>query len=69
MNRTALIFGATGKLFHGYPLLDTKQFIAGAVGKQVLKDVLQNGTYQKVISVGRRNVELDDSVPQDKLVI
>ncbi|KAI7870088.1 uncharacterized protein EV154DRAFT_453225 [Mucor mucedo] len=51
MNRTALIFGATG-----------------AVGKQVLKSVLKDGTYTKVITVGRRSVELEDSVPQDKLV-
>ncbi|KAI8644612.1 hypothetical protein BD408DRAFT_441603 [Parasitella parasitica] len=40
----------------------------GAVGKQVLKDVLKNGTYAKVVAVGRRPVELDESIPQDKLV-
>ncbi|KAI8973563.1 hypothetical protein BDF20DRAFT_907093 [Mycotypha africana] len=50
MDRTALIFGATG-----------------AVGKQLLLDVLKNGSYARVVSVGRRQVELDDSVPQDKL--
>ncbi|CAO3624297.1 unnamed protein product [Mucor hiemalis] len=50
MNRTALVFGATG-----------------AVGKQVLKDVLKNGKYSKVVSIGRRNVELEDTIPQDKL--
>ncbi|KAI9487094.1 MAG: hypothetical protein EXX96DRAFT_551780 [Benjaminiella poitrasii] len=52
MNKTAMIFGATG-----------------AVGKQLLKDVLKNGTYAKVVSIGRRPVELEDSsIPQDKLV-
>ncbi|KAI8092249.1 uncharacterized protein B0P05DRAFT_525448 [Gilbertella persicaria] len=50
MNRTAMIFGATG-----------------AVGKQLLKDVLVNGKYTKVISVGRRSVELEPTIPQDKL--
>ncbi|KAI8148156.1 hypothetical protein BJV82DRAFT_654023 [Fennellomyces sp. T-0311] len=40
----------------------------GAVGKQVLLDLLKNGTYEKVVTVGRRPVQLDDSVPQDKLV-
>lgn len=42
--------------------------LLGAVGKQVLKDVLKNGNYAKVVSVGRRSVELEDSIPQDKLV-
>ncbi|CEG62790.1 hypothetical protein RMATCC62417_00064 [Rhizopus microsporus] len=51
MNRTALIFGATG-----------------AVGKQLLVDVLKNGSYSKVIAAGRRPVDIDASVPQDKLV-
>ncbi|KAI8148154.1 hypothetical protein BJV82DRAFT_664483 [Fennellomyces sp. T-0311] len=36
--------------------------------KQVLLDLLKNGTYEKVATVGRRPVQLDDSVPQDKLV-
>lgn len=40
----------------------------GAVGKQLLKDVLKNDTYTNVVAVGRRLVELDKSVPQDKLV-
>ncbi|KAI7901888.1 uncharacterized protein BX663DRAFT_512738 [Cokeromyces recurvatus] len=41
----------------------------GAVGKQLLKDILKNGTYAKVISVGRRPVEIEDNtIPQDKLV-
>ncbi|SAM02330.1 hypothetical protein [Absidia glauca] len=40
----------------------------GAVGKALLKDLLKNGSYAKVVSVGRRNVELDDTIPQDKLV-
>ncbi|KAI8086688.1 uncharacterized protein BX664DRAFT_336518 [Halteromyces radiatus] len=40
----------------------------GAVGKQLLKDLLKNGPYAKVVTVGRRNVELDNTVPQDKLV-
>lgn len=43
-------------------------FVAGAVGKQLLKDVLKNGKYAKVVAVGRRPVELDESIPQDKLV-
>ncbi|CAO0802209.1 unnamed protein product [Mucor circinelloides] len=51
MNKTAMVFGATG-----------------AVGKQLLKDVLKNGKYAKVVAVGRRPVELDESIPQDKLV-
>lgn len=49
-------------------MLDINGIYVGAVGKQVLKDVLKNGKYEKVISVGRRNVELEDNVPQDKLV-
>ncbi|GAA5809291.1 hypothetical protein MFLAVUS_002697 [Mucor flavus] len=40
----------------------------GAVGKQLLKDVLKNGSYTKVVSVGRRPVDLEDSIPKDKLV-
>lgn len=40
----------------------------GAVGKQLLTDLLKNGKYEKVISVGRRQVELDSNTPQDKLV-
>ncbi|KAI9263516.1 hypothetical protein EDC94DRAFT_518093 [Helicostylum pulchrum] len=40
----------------------------GAVGKQLLKDVLKNGSYTKVVSVGRRPVELEDSISKDKLV-
>ncbi|KAI8972358.1 hypothetical protein BDB01DRAFT_845126 [Pilobolus umbonatus] len=40
----------------------------GAVGKQLLMDVLKTGTYSKVITMGRREVKLDDSIPQDKLV-
>ncbi|ORY98490.1 hypothetical protein BCR43DRAFT_487619 [Syncephalastrum racemosum] len=39
----------------------------GAVGKALLKDLLKNGQYQKVVAVGRRTVELDDHIPQDKL--
>ncbi|KAG0744945.1 hypothetical protein G6F57_006707 [Rhizopus arrhizus] len=39
----------------------------GAVGKQLLTDLLKNGKYEKVISVGRRQVELDSNTPQDKL--
>jgi oxidoreductase len=46
----------------------TDHHITGAVGKQLLKDLLQNGQYAKVVSVGRREVKLEDSVPQDKLV-
>lgn len=38
------------------------------MGKQLLKDVLKNGKYAKVVAVGRRPVELDESIPQDKLV-
>ncbi|KAI9273756.1 hypothetical protein BY458DRAFT_508150 [Sporodiniella umbellata] len=40
----------------------------GAVGKQVLTDVLKNGKYEKVVCVGRREVELDSSIPQEKLI-
>lgn len=40
----------------------------GAVGKELLKDILKNGSYTKVVSIGRRQVRLDDSIPQDKLV-
>ncbi|OBZ86948.1 Oxidoreductase HTATIP2 [Choanephora cucurbitarum] len=39
----------------------------GAVGKEVLKDLLTTGKYSKVVSVGRRTVELDSAIPQDKL--
>ncbi|ORZ17154.1 hypothetical protein BCR42DRAFT_414023 [Absidia repens] len=40
----------------------------GAVGKALLKDLLKNGSYAKVVAAGRRKVELDDTIPQDKLV-
>jgi oxidoreductase len=40
----------------------------GAVGKQVLKEILKSNDYQKVISIGRRNVDLEQEVPQDRLV-
>ncbi|KAI8978370.1 hypothetical protein BDB01DRAFT_799610 [Pilobolus umbonatus] len=40
----------------------------GAVGKQLLKDILVNGSYDRVITAGRRICELDSSIPQDKLV-
>jgi oxidoreductase len=43
--------------------------LLGAVGKQLLKDVLKNGKYEKVVAIGRRPVELEESVPQDKLVM
>jgi oxidoreductase len=33
-----------------------------------LKDVLKHGKYEKVVAIGRRPVELEESVPQDKLV-
>ncbi|KAI7858809.1 hypothetical protein BDC45DRAFT_497681 [Circinella umbellata] len=39
----------------------------GAVGKACLKDVLQNGNYSKVITVGRRPAQLDDNIPQNNL--
>ncbi|KAI8972950.1 hypothetical protein BDB01DRAFT_729783 [Pilobolus umbonatus] len=42
--------------------------LLGAIGKQLLKDILKTGTYTKVISIGRRMVEIEDSIPQDKLV-
>ena len=42
--------------------------LLGAVGKACLKDVLKNGNYSKVITVGRRPVQLDDSIPQNNLV-
>jgi oxidoreductase len=40
----------------------------GAVGKQVLKEILKNNDYQKVISIGRRSVEIDKEIPQECLV-
>ncbi|KAI8330428.1 hypothetical protein BC941DRAFT_485546 [Chlamydoabsidia padenii] len=40
----------------------------GAVGKELLKDLLKNGSYTKVVALGRRKVVLDDTIPQDKLV-
>ncbi|ORX52433.1 hypothetical protein DM01DRAFT_1306879 [Hesseltinella vesiculosa] len=40
----------------------------GAVGKAVVKDLLVNEHYTKVVAAGRRHVQLDDSIPQDKLV-
>ncbi|KAG1435098.1 hypothetical protein G6F56_014085 [Rhizopus delemar] len=40
----------------------------GAVGKQLLIDLLKNGKYEKVVSVGRREVELDSSISQERLV-
>ncbi|KAI8889381.1 NAD(P)-binding protein [Backusella circina FSU 941] len=40
----------------------------GAVGKQLLKEILKNNDYQKVISIGRRTVEIDKEIPQDRLV-
>ncbi|KAI8334474.1 hypothetical protein BD560DRAFT_414558 [Blakeslea trispora] len=39
----------------------------GAVGKELLKELLTTGKYDKVVSVGRRTVELDSTIPQDKL--
>ena len=42
--------------------------LLGAVGKACLKDVLQNGNYSKVITVGRRPAQLDDNIPQNNLV-
>jgi oxidoreductase len=40
----------------------------GAVGKQVLKEILKNNDYQKVISIGRRSVEIEKEIPQERLV-
>lgn len=40
----------------------------GAVGKQLLTDLLQNGNYAKVVAVGRRNVKLEETISQEKLV-
>ncbi|KAI8381547.1 uncharacterized protein BYT42DRAFT_309042 [Radiomyces spectabilis] len=40
----------------------------GAVGKAVLKDLLLNSTYAKVVIVGRRAAELSNDIPQEKLV-
>ncbi|KAI9247156.1 hypothetical protein BDA99DRAFT_526220 [Phascolomyces articulosus] len=39
----------------------------GAVGKALLKDVLKNGGYKKVITLGRRPAQLDESIPQNNL--
>ncbi|KAI9492494.1 hypothetical protein BDB00DRAFT_828469 [Zychaea mexicana] len=39
----------------------------GAVGKQLLLDVLKNGNYSRVITLGRRPAPLDDSIPQQNL--
>ncbi|KAI9304585.1 hypothetical protein BJ944DRAFT_163307 [Cunninghamella echinulata] len=40
----------------------------GAVGKALLKNVLKDSNYTTVIAMGRRAVELDDSIPKEKLV-
>ncbi|CAO3647490.1 unnamed protein product [Cunninghamella blakesleeana] len=40
----------------------------GAVGKSLLKNVLKDSKYATVVTVGRRKVELDSSIPQEKLV-
>lgn len=40
----------------------------GAVGKALLREVLLADTYKSVTTIGRREVKLDDSVPQSKLV-
>ncbi|KAL0089008.1 hypothetical protein J3Q64DRAFT_1882670 [Phycomyces blakesleeanus] len=40
----------------------------GAVGKALVRDLLVNGSYEKVVAIGRRPVELDSNVPQEKLV-
>ncbi|KAG0168238.1 Oxidoreductase htatip2 [Apophysomyces sp. BC1015] len=40
----------------------------GAVGKALLKDVLQNGKYAQVVTIGRREATVDEGIPQDKLV-
>ncbi|KAF7721182.1 Methyltransferase-like protein 23 [Apophysomyces ossiformis] len=41
----------------------------GAVGKALLKDVLQNGKYTQVITVGRREASLDENIPKEKLTL
>ncbi|KAI9284921.1 hypothetical protein BC943DRAFT_337825 [Umbelopsis sp. AD052] len=40
----------------------------GAVGKTLLREVLLADTYKSVTTIGRREVKLDDSIPQSKLV-
>ncbi|KAI8073874.1 hypothetical protein BC940DRAFT_231926, partial [Gongronella butleri] len=40
----------------------------GAVGKEVVKDLLTADKYSKVVTAGRRAVQLDDTIPQEKLV-
>lgn len=35
----------------------------------MLKDILKNGKYEKVVTVGRRPAELEEGIPQDKLVM
>ncbi|CAO3640805.1 unnamed protein product [Cunninghamella echinulata] len=40
----------------------------GAVGKALLKNVLKDSNYTTVIAMSRRAVELDDSIPKEKLV-
>ncbi|CAO3693719.1 unnamed protein product [Umbelopsis ramanniana] len=40
----------------------------GAVGKSLLRELLLADTYKSVTTIGRREVKLDDSIPQSKLV-
>lgn len=40
----------------------------GAVGKTLLRELLLADTYKSVTTIGRREVKLDDSIPQSKLV-
>ncbi|KAH8552884.1 hypothetical protein BGW37DRAFT_487560 [Umbelopsis sp. PMI_123] len=40
----------------------------GAVGKALLREALLADTYKSVTTIGRREVKLDESIPQGKLV-
>ncbi|RUS30310.1 hypothetical protein BC938DRAFT_479563 [Jimgerdemannia flammicorona] len=49
-------------------LLESRHIKLGAVGKALVRDLLKQGVYEKVVTVGRKEVKLDDNVPKDKLV-
>jgi hypothetical protein len=70
--KKALVLGATGKIIDLHLVycfyIIFMRLYTGAVGKALLRDVLVANTYKSVTAIGRRDVTLDESVPQDKLV-
>jgi len=38
------------------------------VGKVLVRELLQQGVYERIVTVGRKEVKLEDSVPTDKLI-